>query len=76
MDGEGVCEYVKLLYVLATAGGASWGQMALALTVAISGPKKVSIFRAHPPSSGPCNGCCPHQNHYVLRHIKKRYIYS
>jgi hypothetical protein len=31
-----------------------------------------SIFRAT-PSNGPCNGCCPHQNHYVTRHINKRY---
>jgi hypothetical protein len=28
------------------------------------------------PSTGPCNGCCPHQSHYVLRHINNRYINS
>ncbi len=29
-----------------------------------------------PPSSAPCNGFCPHQNHYILRHINNRYINS
>ncbi len=23
---------------------------------------------------GPCNGCCPHQNHNVPRHINNKYI--
>ncbi len=27
-----------------------------------------------PPSNGPCYECCPHQNHYVHRHINNRYI--
>ncbi len=50
-------------------------QMALASLVAISGPQKVSIFRAS-PSNGPCNGSCSHQNHYLPRLINNRYINS
>jgi hypothetical protein len=46
--------------------------IALASRVSISGPKKVPIFRAT-PSSGP--RICPHQNHYVPRHIINRYRY-
>ncbi len=38
-----------------------WAQMALASLVAISGPKKVSIFRAH-PFQWPELWICPHQN--------------
>ncbi len=36
------------------------------------GPKK-SRFSGPTPYNGPCNGCCPHQNHYVPRHINNRY---
>jgi hypothetical protein len=48
-------------------------QMALASLVAISGPKKVSIFRAH-PFQWPSKWILPHQNHYVPGHINIRYI--
>ncbi len=41
----------------------------------ISGPQKVSIF-GPTASNSPRNGYCPHQNHYVLRHINNRYINS
>ncbi len=37
------------------------------------GAQKFSIFR-DPPSNGPYNGRCPHQNHYVPRHINNSYI--
>jgi hypothetical protein len=37
------------------------------------GPKKFSLFMAH-PSNASCNGCCPHQNYYVPRHINNWYI--
>ncbi len=37
------------------------------------GPKE-SRFSGPTPSNGPCNGCCPHQNHYIPCHIKNRYI--
>jgi hypothetical protein len=40
-----------------------WAQTALALLVAISGPKKVSIFRAH-PFQWPEQWIFPHQNPY------------
>ncbi len=46
-----------------------WAQIALASLVAISGPKKVLIFRAH-PFQRPWKWICPHQNHYVLHKIK------
>ncbi len=36
--------------------------MSLASLIAISGPKKVSIFRSHPPSNGPRKWICPHQS--------------
>jgi hypothetical protein len=42
--------------------------MVLASLVAISGPKKISISRAHArpsPSNAPRKGSCPPQNHYV-----------
>jgi hypothetical protein len=52
-----------------------WAQMALALLVAISGPKKDSFFRAQ-PLQWPSKWIRPHQNHYVLRHINNRYINS
>jgi hypothetical protein len=52
------------------------GQMALALLIAISGPKKVSIFRAHPLSMALGMDVAPNQNHYVPRHINNRYINS
>ncbi len=42
---------------------------------AISGPKKVSIFRAH-PFQCPLSWCCTPQNHYVPRHKNNRYIGS
>jgi hypothetical protein len=44
------------------------------LLVALSGPKKV-LISGSTPSNGPHNGYCPHQNHYVPRHIF-RYINS
>ncbi len=49
--------------------------MALASLVAISGPKKVSIFRAH-PFQWLSKLIFPHQNQYILRHINNRYINS
>ncbi len=52
------------------------GQMTLASLVAISGRKKVSISRAHPPSNATPNGSCPPQNRYVPRHINNMYINS
>ncbi len=51
-----------------------WAQMTLASLVAISGPKKVSIFRAHPPMALEMD--FSHQNHYVPHHIKISYINS
>ncbi len=50
-----------------------WAQMAPALLVDISEHKK-SWFWRPTPSNSPCNGCCPRQNHYTLRHINKWYI--
>jgi hypothetical protein len=50
--------------------------MALALLVAISEPKKVSISRATPSLAPHLNGSCPPQNNYVPRHINNRYINS
>ncbi len=47
-------------------------QMALASLVAISGPPKVAIFRAH-PLQWPSKWIFPHQNHHVPRHINNRY---
>ncbi len=35
------------------------------------GPK-MSPFSGPTPSSGPRNGCCPHQNHFVPSHINNR----
>ncbi len=52
-----------------------WAQISLALLVAISGPKKVAIS-GPVPSNVSRNGYRPHQNHYVPRHIKNRYINS
>jgi hypothetical protein len=52
-----------------------WAQLALAFLVAISGPKKVSIFRAH-PFQWPSKWICPHQNNYVPRHKQQVYINS
>ncbi len=52
-----------------------WAQRALASLVAISGPKKISIFRAH-SFQCPQNECCPQKNHFVLPHINNRYINS
>ncbi len=44
-------------------------------TLDFFGPKKVSIFRAHPFQ---CSSywCCTPQNHYVPRHENNRYINS
>ncbi len=42
------------------------GQMALASLVAMSEPKKASIFRAH-PFQWPSKWVFPHQNHYIPR---------
>jgi hypothetical protein len=50
-----------------------WAQMALALLDAISGPKKV-LISGPTPSNDPRYGYCPHQNHYIPRHINNRYI--
>jgi hypothetical protein len=62
-----------LLGSLEGVGPENWAQVAL---VAISGPKKVLIFRAH-PFQWPSNWIFPHQNHYVPRHTKhNRYINS
>jgi hypothetical protein len=44
--------------------------------VAISGPKKVSIFRAPHPLKMALFMDLPPQNHYVLHHINNRYINS
>jgi hypothetical protein len=52
-----------------------WAHMALASLVDISGPEKVSIS-GPTPSNGPRNRSCPHQNHYIPRHINNRYINS
>jgi hypothetical protein len=52
-----------------------WAQMTLAVLVAISGSKKVSIFRAH-PIQWYSKWIFPHQNHYVPLHINNRYINS
>ncbi len=41
--------------------------------VNILGPKK-SWFPGPTPSNAPCNGTCPHQNHYVPRHLYNKYI--
>ncbi len=49
--------------------------MALATLVAISGPKKVSIFRPPPPKMALVMDFPP-QNHYVPHHINNRYINS
>jgi hypothetical protein len=32
--------------------------------------QKQSQFSEPTSSNSPCNGCCPQQNHYVLRHLK------
>ncbi len=37
------------------------------------GPKSLD-FQAPPPLQWPSKWICPHQNHYVPRHIKNRYI--
>ncbi len=58
---------------LRTAGPTFWVKIAFALLVAISGPKKV-LISGPTPSNGTCNGYCPHQNHYVPRHVNNRYI--
>ncbi len=50
-----------------------WSQMVLASLVGIQGPKK-SWFPGPTPSNAPRNGSCPPQNHYLPRHINKRYI--
>ena len=47
--------------------------MALVSLVAMSGPKKVPIFRAH-PVQWPSKWICPQQNPYVPRHKNNRYI--
>jgi hypothetical protein len=39
------------------------------------GPNKFLIFKAHPFQWRP-KWICPHQNHYVRRHINNRYINS
>ncbi len=52
-----------------------WAQMALPALVAISGPKIVSIFRAH-PFQWPSKWMLPHQNHFVPPHINMRDINS
>jgi hypothetical protein len=52
-----------------------FGQMALALLVAISGPKKSQCL-GPTPSNTPRNGSCLPRNHYVLRHINNRYVNS
>jgi hypothetical protein len=49
--------------------------MALALLVAISGPKKVLIFRPH-PFQWALKWIFLQQNYYVPRHIYNRYINS
>jgi hypothetical protein len=53
-----------------------WAEMALALLVAISGPKKVSIFQGPSLSNGPRNWIFLHKNHYVPCHTNNRYINS
>ncbi len=52
-----------------------WAQMALAALAAISGPKKVSTFRAQ-PFKRPSLWISPHPNPYVPPHISNRYIKS
>ncbi len=41
---------------------------------ALSQGPKVSISRAQPPPTCPCNGCCPHQKQYTRCHINHRCI--
>jgi hypothetical protein len=53
-------------------GGPFWAQLALASLVAISGPKKVSIFRAR-PGNGPRNGLSLIKIIKSKRHIINRY---
>ncbi len=38
--------------------------------------QKPSKFSEPTPSNGPCNGCCLHQNYYVLRYFNNRYVNS
>ncbi len=52
-----------------------WGGEYMMLLYVPLGPKKY-LFQGQPPSNGPHNGHCPHQNHYVPRHINKRNINS
>ena len=66
------CYYIHLRIVTIST---FLGQMAFASLVIISGPKKVSIFRAH-PFQWPSKWIFPRQNHYVPRHITNRYINS
>ncbi len=47
----------------------------LDFTCSMSGPKKVSIFRAY-PFQWPSKWIFPHKNHYVPLHINNRYINS
>jgi hypothetical protein len=66
------CYYIHLRIVTIST---FLGQTAFASLVVISGPKKVSIFRAH-PFQCPSKWIFPHQNHYVPFHIYiiNRYI--
>jgi hypothetical protein len=37
---------------------------------------RIQNTHVHKITNVPCNGCCPHQNHYVPRHINNRYANS
>ncbi len=81
---SGESEYVKLLYVLAEhrlqnteshvykITNVPVSYMVLGLNDFDAGKSIAhSIGRG-----GPCNECCPHQNHYVPHRINNRYIKS
>ncbi len=51
-----------------------WRGWALKILLPFQGQK--SRFSGPTPFTGPFNGCCPHQNHYVRRHINNGYINS
>ncbi len=69
------CSVQRPLWAGGGGGAGFWAQMALASPVAISGPKKVLIFRAH-PFQWPSKWMLPHQNHFVPSQINNRYINS
>jgi hypothetical protein len=50
--------------------GSKWHSLC---SLPFQGPTKSWFLGSPPPSNGPCNGSCPHQHHYILRHINNRY---